>query len=77
MTNLTAGDCLLIPNEWLFQERSLDNTISIIYNIHHKHALTVDLNEIENCLKSNTLDSSFTLDQIDWASIENQPKNLR
>ncbi|CAF3977457.1 unnamed protein product, partial [Rotaria sp. Silwood1] len=27
VTNLTAGDCLLIPNGWIFQERSLDNTI--------------------------------------------------
>jgi len=43
IANLTAGDCLFIPSGWIFQERSLDSTIAIIFNIHHKQALNVDL----------------------------------
>jgi hypothetical protein len=77
VANLTAGDCLFIPHNWIFQERSLDNTISIIYNIHHKQALSVDLNEIQKCSTSDSFDPSITLDQLDWSSTENQPQNLR
>ncbi|CAF3990821.1 unnamed protein product [Rotaria sordida] len=63
VTNLTAG-------------RSLDNTTSIICNIHHKQALNIDVNEVKSCSTRNTLDSSFTLDQIDWSTMENGPQNL-
>ncbi|CAF1253802.1 unnamed protein product [Adineta steineri] len=77
VANLTAGDCLFIPINWVFQERSLDNTITVIYNIHHKQALNIDLNQIETCSKDDSYDSSFTLDQIDWASMQNEPRNFR
>ncbi|UJR21880.1 hypothetical protein I4U23_024953 [Adineta vaga] len=77
ITNLTAGDCLLIPVHWIFHERSLDSTISIIHNIHHKQALNIDLNEIQTCTESNTYDASFTLDNINWANTENEPQNLK
>ncbi|CAF4931983.1 unnamed protein product, partial [Rotaria sp. Silwood1] len=77
VTNLTAGDCLFIPNGWIFQERSLDNTISIIYNIHHKQALNIDINDIKHCSTSNTFEFPLTLDQIDWSNIDNEPQNLK
>ncbi len=72
--NLTAGDCLLIPSGWILQERSVDSSISIIYNIDHKQALNVDLNAVQTC---DTYDSSFTLDQIDWSHVDNEPRNLK
>ncbi|CAF1036633.1 unnamed protein product [Rotaria sordida] len=77
VTNLTAGDCLFIPNEWIFQERSLDKTISIIYNIDHKQILNINIDEIKICSTKNIFDSSFTLDQIDWSKMENEPQNLK
>lgn len=77
VANLTAGDCLFVPNEWVFQERSLDNIISVLYNMRHAKTAAIDLNELENCVKSDTSDSSFTLDLIDWAAIESEPQNLR
>jgi hypothetical protein len=77
IANLTAGDCLFIPSGWIFQERSLDSTIAIIYNIHHNQALNVDLNAVETCLINNKYDSSFTLDQIDWSNTENEPQSLK
>jgi len=72
--NLTSGDCLFVPSSWIFQERSIGSTISVIYNINHEHALEVNLNDDKTC---SSFDSSFTLDQIDWASIENEPPNLK
>ncbi len=77
VANLTAGDCLFIPVNWIFQERSLDSTISIIYNIHHKQALDIDLNQVQTCSTSDTFDGSFTLDQVDWPSMENEPQNFK
>ncbi|CAF4304061.1 unnamed protein product, partial [Rotaria sordida] len=77
VTNLTAGDCLFISNGLIFQGCSLDNTTSIICNIHHKQALNIDVNEVKSCSTRNTFDSSFTLDQIDWSTMENGPQNLK
>lgn len=74
VANITAGDCLLIPSGWIFQERSSDSTISIIYNLDHQQAIDVDLNTLEAC---QTYDPSFTLDQIDWSSIDNEPHSLK
>ncbi len=67
----------MIPSGWIFQERSEDSSISIIYNIDHKQALNVDLNAVQMCETSNTYDSSFTLDQIDWSHADNGPRNLK
>ncbi|CAF3889597.1 unnamed protein product [Rotaria sordida] len=60
----------------MFQGRSLDNTTSIICNIHHKQTLNIDVNEVKSCSTRNTFDSLFTLDQIDWSTMENGPQNL-
>ncbi len=77
IANLTSGDCLLIPSGWIFQERSEDSSISVIYNIDHKQALNVDFNAVKTCETSNKYDRSFTLDQIDWSHADNEPKNLK
>ncbi len=77
VANLTAGDCLFVPSGWIFQERSLNSTISIIYHIHHQQALTIDLNAVETCSRSNQYDSSFTLDEIEWSTVENESPNLK
>ncbi|CAF1333755.1 unnamed protein product [Rotaria sordida] len=61
----------------MFQGRSLDNTTSIICNIHHKQTLNIDVNEVKSCSTRNTFDSLFTLDQIDWSTMENGPQNLK
>ncbi|CAF5008089.1 unnamed protein product, partial [Rotaria socialis] len=76
VANLTAGDCIFIPSQWIFQERSLDNTISILYNINHKQALQLNLQELKTCSESDPLDSSLTLDRIDWTAIESDPENI-
>lgn len=73
VANLTAGDCLFVPNDWIFQERSTENTISVIYNIKHGQALNVDKEELNNCPK---YDPTFTLDQIDW-SVERHPQSFK
>jgi len=73
IANLTSGDCLFIPSNWIFQERSFENTISVTYNIKHKIALNIDVKELETC---ETYDATFTLDQIDW-SAERQPVSFR
>jgi hypothetical protein len=73
IANLTSGDCLFIPNNWIFQERSFENTIAIVYNIKHQQALHVDGNELKSCA---TYDATFTLDQIDW-SVERQPQSFK
>ncbi|CAF1418715.1 unnamed protein product [Rotaria magnacalcarata] len=77
VANLTAGDCIFIPNGWIFQERSLDSTISILYNINHKQALQLNLEELKTCSESDPLDSPLTLDRIDWTAIESDPENIR
>ena len=74
IANLTAGDCLLIPSGWIFQERSEDSSISIIYNIDHKQATSADLNAVQTCETNNKYDSSFTLDQIDWSHSDTESK---
>ena len=71
--NLTSGDCLFIPSNWIFQERSLENTIAVIYNIRHQHALNIDINELKTC---PDYDGTFTLDQIDWSN-EHQPQSFK
>ena len=75
--NLTAGDCLFIPSGWILQERSLDTSISIIYNIDHTQAVNVDLNAVQTCSTSNNYDASFTLDHIDWSAMDEEPRNLK
>jgi hypothetical protein len=32
---------------------------------------------VQMCETSNTYDSSFTLDQIDWSHADNGPRNLK
>ena len=71
--NLTSGDCLFIPSDWVFQERSLENTISVIYNIKHRQALHIDTNELKTC---PAYDDTFTLDQIDW-SVDRHPQSFK
>lgn len=61
--NLKSGDCLFVPSEWVFQERSFESSISVIYNIKNQQALNIDANELNNC---SSYDETFTLDQIDW-----------
>ena len=73
LANLTAGDCLFIPNEWIFQERSTENAISVLYNIKHGQALNIDVDELKNC---PDYDPTFTLDQVDW-SVERHPQNFK
>ncbi|CAF1381138.1 unnamed protein product [Adineta steineri] len=73
IANLTSGDCLFIPNHWYFQERSLENTITIVYNIKHQQALNIDVNELKTCPE---YDPTFTLDQIDW-SVERHPQSFK
>ncbi|UJR27910.1 hypothetical protein I4U23_009171 [Adineta vaga] len=73
LANLTSGDCLFIPNSWVFQERSMEHTISVIYNIKHQHALKIDANELKQC---SDYDATFTLDQIDW-SADRQPQSFK
>ncbi|CAF0818457.1 unnamed protein product [Adineta ricciae] len=77
VTNLTAGDCIFIPVHWIFHERSFDSTIAVVYSIHHKQALNVDLNEIQTCSNSNKYDRSFTLDQVDFSSTGNEAPSLK
>ncbi len=73
LANLTSGDCLFIPSGWVFQDRSLENTIAVIYHIKHQQALNVDIQELKMCPK---YDPTFTLDQIDW-SIENESMSFK
>lgn len=73
LANLTSGDCLLIPSSWVFQERSLENSIAVLYNIRHHQAVTITPEELEACAE---YDPTFTLDQIDW-SIERAPTNFK
>ncbi|CAF1099452.1 unnamed protein product [Rotaria sordida] len=71
IANLKSGDCLFIPSSWIFQERTFENTISVIYNIKHHQALNIDINQLKNC---STYDATFTLDQIDWSA---EPQTFR
>ncbi|CAF1202120.1 unnamed protein product [Rotaria sordida] len=71
IANLKSGDCLFIPSSWIFQERTFENTISVIYNIKHQQALNIDINQLKNC---STYDATFTLDQIDWSA---EPQTFR
>jgi hypothetical protein len=73
LANLTSGDCLFIPSHWVFQERSFEKTMSIIYNIKHRHALNVDKKELQTC---SEYDATFTLDQIDWSG-EHYPTSFK
>ncbi len=73
LANLTSGDCLFIPSDWVFQDRSIENTIAVIYNIKHQQALNVDVKELNMCPE---YDPTFTLDQIDW-SIENESMSFK
>lgn len=73
LANLTSGDCLLIPSGWIFQERSLENGIAILYNIKHHLAATITSEELGTCAE---YDPTFTLDQIDW-STEHAPTNFK
>jgi len=73
IANLTSGDCLFVPSNWIFQERSFENTISVVYNIKHRQALNIDVSELKTC---PTYDATFTLDQIDW-SAERQPQSFK
>jgi hypothetical protein len=73
LANLTSGDCLFIPTGWVFQDRSIENTIAVIYNINHQQALNVDVNELKMCAE---YDLTFTIDQIDW-STEHEPMSFK
>lgn len=73
LANLTSGDCLLVPSGWIFQERALENSIAVIYNIKHHMASTISPKELETCAE---YDPTFTLDQIDW-STEQAPMNFK
>jgi hypothetical protein len=77
VANLSSGDCGFIPSGWVFQERSLESTVTIIYNIHHKRAGYVDASELQTCSSSTPYDPSFTLDQVDWSMLEHEPQNLK
>ncbi|CAF1640115.1 unnamed protein product [Rotaria magnacalcarata] len=63
IADLKSGDCLFIPNSWLFQERTLKDTISVIYNIKHHQALHLDADQLNTC---SNYDPTFTLDQVVW-----------
>ena len=76
IAKLTSADCLFIPSNWIFQERSLESTIAVIYNINHQQAVNIDASVIEKCAKNETFDAKFTLDQIDWTA-ESEPQNLK
>ncbi|CAF0826043.1 unnamed protein product [Adineta ricciae] len=73
VANLTSGDCIFIPSSWTFQERSLEHTFSVIYNVKHRRALNIDVKELTECAD---YDPTFTLDQIDW-SVERQPQSFK
>jgi len=72
--NLTAGDCVFIPNGWVFHERSSESSIAILYNIEHRQVSNVNLNAIETC---SEYDSTLTFDQVDLANGNNEPTSLR
>lgn len=76
VANVSAGDCLLIPSQWAFQERSLEATITIVYSLSHQQMLMIDSDETERCLNSTQYDENFTVDQIDWTA-ERQPPSLK
>lgn len=76
LVNLTAGDCLFIPNEWIFQERTFHSSISIISNVEHQQIFLVEDDQIEECEKKSSFDERFSLDQIEWTN-ERDPPNLR
>ena len=77
VANLTAGDCLFIPSGWIFQERSPDNTMTVLFNINHQRAVHLESAEIEHCAQTAVEDPSFTVDQIDWSMLDHEPQNLK
>jgi hypothetical protein len=77
LANLTSGGCLLIPTGWTFHENSLDTTVTIIHNLHHQRAIHLDTYDINTCTSTNTYDRSFTLDQINWSALDNEPLSLK
>ena len=76
IVNVSAGDCLFIPSQWAFQDRSLASTITFVYNFNHHQMVMIDANDLNNCLNKNEYDEKFTLDQIDWES-PREPPNLK
>ena len=75
-TTLASGDCLFIPSGWVFQERSLESTIGMIYNINHYQATELSVEDIKTCQTNHIYDDKFTLDQIDWIT-DREPPNLK
>ena len=76
IVNMSAGDCLFVPYQWVFQDRSFEATITLMYNLNHHHMVMIDSNDQNKCLTQSEYDEKFTLDQIDW-NTQREPPNLK